>query len=209
MYRVSPGSQEDVALSLAVWTEGWGWEEGYKKVLWFWRWSPPHLLQHSLPSRYICFWCCSLTEHRWAEAGNESTKRDLADPPPALQQPGQPRESRRGWRRSHSNRSPTLAAPPVAATMETTAGSSLTHFYYVPSPQAMWNKTLNRWHSLRNIKLCLCSSFLCCYSQRRITATGFVGVDLAKGKEGDRARLEREKIQRERKKSPGKEWAGG
>lgn len=38
---------------------------------------------------------------------------------------------------------------------------------------------------------------------------GFVGVDLAKGKEGDRARLEREKIQRERKKSPGKEWAGG
>lgn len=135
--------------------------------------------------------------------------RDLADPPPALQRPGQPRESRRGWRRSHSNRSPTLAAPPVAATMETTAGSSLTHFYYVPSPQAMWNKTLNRWHSLRNIKLCLCSSFLCCYSQRRITATGFVGDDLAKGKEGDRARLEREKIQRERKKSPGKEWAGG
>lgn len=75
MYKVSPGSQEDVALSLAVWTEGWGWEEGYKKVLWFWRWSPPHLLQHSLPSHYICFWCCSLTEHRWAEAGNESTKR--------------------------------------------------------------------------------------------------------------------------------------
>lgn len=97
--------------------------------------SPPTVAQ-TLPLTLQMLLVLLPTREKTWDTGEPSPKNN---PPKENQQihlhqcsrSGQPRKRRRGWRQSpgHPSRhSPIPAAPPVTAMMETTVGSSLTHF---------------------------------------------------------------------------------
>lgn len=112
-----------------------------------------------------------------------------ADPPPALEciRAAKGEQARLEMQSRPSQQARSHPSCPTGHSDDGKHSRELTHtFYHVPSPQATRNKTLNRQRSIRNIKTCLDSSFPC-YPQRRTAATGFAGVDVAKGKEGDGA----------------------